>query len=164
MHQFWAVQRLTQEDLQKKIANEPQSRLPAGFNVTTVITDHDVVSIGKLNEKSVSLTLQVQVPMMTNEATIRKGEQLVMEHIAAAVARKRKETSWKNEYSAAKAKAKAEPKSKPRGDGGLTVGEVWESETRARVATAPRSCGAPLRPNVPLRNGGAGLLGVLQLL
>ncbi len=96
MHQFWAVQRLTKEDLQKKIANEPQSRLPARFNVATAVADHNVVSIGKLNEKSVSLTLQVQVPMMTNEATIRKGEQLVMEHIAAAVAKKRKETTWKN--------------------------------------------------------------------
>ena len=111
----WAVSRFSKEELQRKIAGEPQSRQwPAPrFNVTMKTVEFNTVTIGKLCGKSASQTLQVSVPMMTNEVAIKKNEQLIMEHTAKAAPKKRKEMTWKDEVAAAKAKAKTKPKSAP---------------------------------------------------
>ncbi len=65
-----------------------------------------------MNGQSQTVTLQVHVPMMTNESVIRKGEQLVMEHTPEKMAKKRKTSDWKTEVAAA-AKGKAKPPARP---------------------------------------------------
>ncbi len=108
MHPFWEVPRLTQSELQRKVADGPRSRSLA-FNVELVKQDFSVVAVGKYNNESATITIQVLVPIMTNRIAIEQGHQLIMEHGPAVTGKKRTEKTWKDK-AAAKPAAKAKTK------------------------------------------------------
>ena len=108
MHPFWAVQRLTQQELQRKAADGPRSRSLA-FNAELVQQEFNVVAVGKYNNESATITIQVLVPIMTNRIAIEQGHQLIMEHVPAVTGKKRTEKTWKDK-AAAKPAAKAKTK------------------------------------------------------
>lgn len=104
LHPFWAVRRLSRDDKQKTASTT--------FNTETAEKDFNVVTVGQIGEDSISITLTVTVPMLTNSVALKKGDELFME-TTAKMAAKRKITTWKEE-SAAHAKAKAKPQAKPK--------------------------------------------------
>ncbi len=108
MHPFWAAQRLTQQELQRKAADGPRSRSLA-FNATMVQQEFNFVAVGKYNNESATITIQVLVPIVTNPIAIEQGHQLIMEHVPAVTGKKRTENTWKDK-AAAKPAAKAKTK------------------------------------------------------
>ena len=111
MHPFWAVPRLSQEELNRaNLEATPQSRRK--FNVTLEEKEYSVVTVGESAGNSVSTTFAVRVPIMTNKNTIKKGEELVFQ-IAAKASGKRKAESWRDDV-ACTAKAKAKEKTRPK--------------------------------------------------
>ena len=100
--------RLTQQELQRKAADGPRSRSLA-FNAELVQQEFNVVAVGKYNNESATITIQVLVPIMTNRIAIEQGHQLIMEHVPAVTGKKRTEKTWKDK-AAAKPAAKAKTK------------------------------------------------------
>ncbi len=71
-------------------------------------------SVGKCNNESATITIQVLVPIMTNHIAIEQGHQLIMEHVPAVAGKKRRETTWKDKAAAKPAaKAKTKPSAAP---------------------------------------------------
>ena len=125
LHPFWAIQRLSADDLKKKNASRNHAQM---FNVALKEKQYNVVIVGDVRNQSVSMTMSVSVPMITNERPLVPGEELMLEVAPRAAPSKRKETSWKDDVASvarvnAKAKAKtAAPKPK------VAVGLAIESE------------------------------------
>ena len=109
LHPFWAIPRLSADDLRKENATKGGHRT---FNVVMQEKQYNVVTVGDLKGRSVSITWSVSVPMVTNTEGIASGQELLLEAAAKpAVATKRKAASWKDDVAvAAKAKAKAKVK------------------------------------------------------
>ena len=113
MHPFWAVARLSQEDLNKANTATPQSRRK--FNVTLEEKEYSVVTVGESAGNSVAITFGVRVPIMMNKTPVKKGEELLLQ-IAAKASGKRKAETWKDDLAhatRAKAKAKVKPPQAP---------------------------------------------------
>ena len=109
LHPFWAVRRMTREDLEK----ESSAQVPLAFNAELVEVEYTVVSLGAFQQDNVGITLAVRVPMITNTVDLEAGQELIME-----TAPKKKPTkrtiSWRDDAtSKARAKAKAKAKSSP---------------------------------------------------
>ena len=105
LHPFWAVQRLSADDLKNK--NE-KDNTTYQFNACLKEKQYNVVTVGDLRGHSVSMTVIVTVPVITNSADLAIGEALLLEVAPKAAPAKRKDTSWKDE-DRAKAKAKLKP-------------------------------------------------------
>ena len=116
LHPFWAVQRLTADELSKRNFHEKTDH---EFNIALTEKDYNVVTVGSLGGQSVSMTTTVTVPIMTNTKAVAPGAELLMEIAPKNAAAKRKAPNWKDDVaSVAKAKAKAvkaaaKPKPKP---------------------------------------------------
>ena len=110
LHPFWAVRRMTREDLEK----ESSAQVPLAFNAELVEVEYTVMSLGAFQQDNVGITLAVKVPMMTNTVDLEPGQELIME--AAPKNKKvKRPISWKNDHkNQARAKAKAKAKSSPR--------------------------------------------------
>ena len=67
-----------------------------------------MVTVGDLRGHSVSMTVTVTVPVITNSAELAIGEALILEVASKAAPAKRKDMSWKDEVRA-NAKAKVKP-------------------------------------------------------
>ena len=105
-HPFWAVPRLSVDELRKMNAANPQKQV--AFNVKLQEKEFSVVTVGAADGGSVSVALTVAIPVITNSTTVKKGEELALP-IAARTTAKRKAQSWKDvvaDTSSAKAKAK----------------------------------------------------------
>ena len=109
MHPFWAVARLSPEDLNKANTATPQSRRK--FNVTLEEKEYSVVTVGESAGNSVAITFGVRVPIMTNKTSVKKGDELLLQ-IAAKASGKRKAETWKDDLACA-TKAKAKEKARP---------------------------------------------------
>ena len=109
LHPFWAIPRLSADDLRKENATKGGHRT---FNVAMQEKQYNVVTVGDLKGHSVSTTWSVSVPMVTNTERIASGQEFLLEAIAKpAVATKRKTADWKDDVAAAaKAKDKAKVK------------------------------------------------------
>ena len=115
LHPFWAIQRLSADEMKKRSSKDPQLRSGRRFNVSLTEKQYNVVSVGDLRGHSVAMTTQVSVPMITNETKIAAGEELILEVAPKAYTKRRTDVSWKDDVVAAKAaktKAKAKASSK----------------------------------------------------
>ena len=126
LHPFWAVQRLTADELSKRNFH---AKTDHEFNIALTEQDFNVVTVGSLGGQSVSMTTTVTVPIMTNTKAVAPGAELLMElttkHPPSHHA-KRKAAGWKDDVArAAKAKAnaaKAAAKPKPKPSSPLGIG------------------------------------------
>ena len=73
LHLFWAIQRLSADELKKQISKDQIQRR---FNVSLTDKQYNVVTVGNARGQSVSLTVSVSVPMITNETALDAGEDL----------------------------------------------------------------------------------------
>ena len=123
LHPFWAVQRLTADELSKRNFREKTDR---EFNIALTEKDVNVVTVGSLGGQSVSMTTTVTVPIMTNTKAVAPGAELLMEIAPKIAVAKRKAPNWKDDVaSAAKAKAtavKSAAKPKPKPSSPLEIG------------------------------------------
>ena len=123
LHPFWAVQRLTADELSKRNFREKTDR---EFNIALREKDFNVVTVGSLGGQSVSMTTTVTVPIMTNTKAVAPGAELLMEIAPKIAVAKRKAPNWKDDVaSAAKAKAsavKSAAKPKPKASSPLEIG------------------------------------------
>lgn len=58
---------------------------------------YNVVTVGNVKDDSIATTTSVIVPIITNEAAIAAGEELLLESAARPAAHKRKTESWKDD-------------------------------------------------------------------
>ena len=123
LHPFWAVQRLTPDELSKRNFNAKTNH---EFNIALTEKDFNVVTVGSVGGQSVAMTTTVTVPMMTNTKAVAPGAELFMEIAPKIAAAKRKAPNWKDDVaSVAKAKAKAvkaAAKPKPKPSSALEIG------------------------------------------
>ena len=87
LHPFWAVQRLTPDELSKRNFNQKTNH---EFNIALTEKDFNVVTVGSLGGQSVSMTTTVTVPIMTNTKAVAPGAELLMQRAGAREALKRK--------------------------------------------------------------------------
>ena len=99
MHPCWALRRLSVDNAKKE-----------GKCINCVFTEKTFtcVSIGAAGEGSVSMTVSVSVPVVTNSMPIKAGEELILELVSKKPAEKRSET-WKDDVKKSTKKAKAAP-------------------------------------------------------
>ena len=123
LHPFWAVQRLTADELSKRNFHEKTDH---EFNIALTEKDYNVVTVGSLGGQSVSMTTTVTVPIMTNTKAVAPGAELLMQIAPKIAVAKRKAPNWKDDVaSAAKAKAnavKSAAKPKPKPSSPLEIG------------------------------------------
>lgn len=123
LHPFWAVQRLTADELSKRNFH---AKTDHEFNIALTEKDFNVVTVGSLGGQSVSMTTTVTVPIMTNTKAVAPGAELLMEIAPKIAVAKRKAPNWKDDVaSVAKAKAKAvkaAAKPKPKPSSALEIG------------------------------------------
>ena len=113
MHPFWAVRRFTKEQLDneqaqmdKRDKGQTKEWKLLNFNCSFVIRQFSVCHVGTFQSSSVSETLFVDVPLMTNNVAIEKGQELLLEIEKKAPANKRKQSTWREELQ-------KPPKAKP---------------------------------------------------
>lgn len=134
MHIFWAVDRLTLEELDKHnrqrtpVHGRPSpsgtgsaaaAAQPLDFNCELKDASFMSLIVGSLGQETCNTSVEVIVPVLTNSRDLAKGEYLLMEKDQKAAASKRT-ADWKSDADRAaqaakkQAGAKAAPKKKPR--------------------------------------------------
>ena len=73
LHPFWAIQRLSADEMKNMISKDPHLRSGRRFNVSLTEKQYNVISVGDLRGHSVAITTQVSVPMITNETKNAAG-------------------------------------------------------------------------------------------
>ena len=95
LHPFWAVRRMTEQQLRQEIANRPEgdARLKPRFNCMLrqhVFTNTCIASVG---DAAINCTRLIEVLVMTNHESLEDGEELLLEVVPklakASAAKKR---------------------------------------------------------------------------
>ena len=109
MHPFWAVRRLTQQELKKEEASRGPGQLPLRFNCELVEKEISNVTVLTMPEVS-NRTRVVSVQWLTNSVPLVENEELILEIGKPKANKPDNKRSWRDvhkEEVAAKAKAKA---------------------------------------------------------
>jgi hypothetical protein len=79
MHPFWAVRRLTAQQLARaKLEVQPGRSIPR-FNCELVIRSISSVCVGAMDGHSLNRTRIFEVPFLTNSEEVMQGEELILE-------------------------------------------------------------------------------------
>ena len=122
MHAFWAVDRLSPEDvdklrrLGKGVPGRPEesAAVAAGsldFNCELQDVHFMSLVVGALGPEKVNYSVQVSVPILTNSRFLRKGEYLLLE-VGKKAAPKKRAADWKSDADSAAKAAKKQAASK----------------------------------------------------
>ena len=97
MHPYWALRRMTNKQMDREIQlakDAGKSPLPR-FNCTTRLMTFSNVSVGVVKGHSLTLTRTIEVPFLTNDKEVEKGEELFLEvHEAKRTDDKAKSRRW----------------------------------------------------------------------
>ena len=104
MHPFWAIRRLSQDQLNAKTKDGPPAS-PEAFNCELTERQFSVCNVGRFGGGSLSLTVFVEIQLMTNFVEIKRGQELLFE-VTKKDAAKRKAFTWKEDAR----KPRKEPK------------------------------------------------------
>ena len=110
LHPFWAVLRLSPQELAKKVGAGERCE----FNMDLEVKSFQVVVAGWLSENVKGLCTQVEVPMMVNSKALKAGTELILSIAPKKEACKRAR-SWRDTVvsrTRAKSKAAAAPPAK----------------------------------------------------
>ena len=86
MHPYWSIRRLSQQRLGE-----------ATFNMTRKDVAFTVLTLGAINGKSVSVTMEVTVPVLTNSVEIPNGAELLLEEEERQRKENQKAKTWKDD-------------------------------------------------------------------
>ena len=117
-HPFWAVERLTQEELAKRQKEEPALR----FNCGLVPKEYVTTCVGQVHDQSASTTMACTVPHITNTVPLAIGDVLLLQAEPKVKMEKKATVSWQDS-----ARKEAQPKKKAKTDAaaahkGLSLG------------------------------------------
>ena len=76
LNPFWAVQRLTRDQLTAKNNQEKSNHK---FNVKLETKQYQVVTVGLLGDVNMNLLTLVDVPLLVNPCKLDKGSELLLE-------------------------------------------------------------------------------------
>ena len=98
MHPFWAVRRMTEQQLRKHNAKSlAEGRVPSRFNCKLVPQNMTMVTVGVAHGNALNCTRSFDVPFLCNNEELLDGEELLLrvEEKKIQVAQKNKRT-WKD--------------------------------------------------------------------
>jgi hypothetical protein len=98
MHPFWAVRRMTEQQLRKHNATSlAKGQVPSRFNCRLVPQNMTMVTVGVANGNALNCTRSFDVPFLCNNEELLEGEELLLrvEEKKIQVAQKNKRT-WKD--------------------------------------------------------------------
>ena len=112
MHPFWAVRRLTDQQLRKlNAAAIEEKKPPKRFNCELTSLSMTIVTIGLVGMEAVNCTRTYEVPFMTNTEELQAAEELIMRtEDPKKKAEKRPIGSWKDAYKTQESKMNPKPK------------------------------------------------------
>ncbi len=90
MHPFWAVRRMTSQQLHTYTT--PQ--VPLSFNCELRERQFCVTTIGPLKDGSLAMPTVVQVPVLPNVAPLTAGDELLSEVTSTKKPEKKREETW----------------------------------------------------------------------
>ena len=90
MHPFWAVRRLTQDQLQKEA-------LGTQFNCSLVEKDFQVVTVGAYNGDSIAMSCTVKLSFMENTVPLPRGAELLWLAAKAKSKEAQKRETWQDD-------------------------------------------------------------------
>jgi hypothetical protein len=97
MHPFWAVRRMTEQQLRKAMADQASKmRVPPRFNCELVSHAITNVSVSVVNGNSVNITRILEVPFLTNTFELGEGEELILRVEDAKKPEAKKKKTWKD--------------------------------------------------------------------
>jgi len=115
MYPYWAVERITAEDLRRRQVDKPQLR----FNMQGKLKEFAVVAVSVVNDRNQNNTHTIGITLLTNSVALRSGEELLMERIVPIQpVNKRKERSWKDDV------VRTAPSAAVAGPGGSKKGKT----------------------------------------
>jgi hypothetical protein len=94
MHPFWAIRRMSKQDLVKDNASKNESKQ---INCAIKTQQFSAVNIGWMGDQVTNLTRFFDVPFMTNICDLKEGDELIMENDILKKTEKRERT-WKDDY------------------------------------------------------------------
>ena len=104
MHPFWAVRRLTTQQLDKEVETclkrnktvvaDRQERIPR-FNCALQDYNQSLTTIASLGDTVLNSTKLVRVPMLTNTDALDAGEELIMHHVVKAKVKEPSKRTWR---------------------------------------------------------------------
>ena len=106
MHPLWAVRRLTENEISRENAKYPRSLI--GITCEWQYTDYTIVTVGKRGNETVSMTVVVQLPLLTNKTALEKGTELIVEQTEIKAKPKQKAVTWKHQADKKRRVAKME--------------------------------------------------------
>ena len=101
MHPFWAVRRMTSEQLMKEIAMVAKGsvkRLPPRFNCELQKHQLSCVTTGVVKDQSVGTTRLHEVPFLVNMVSMEEGEELILELNVKKKETKSIKRTWKTAF------------------------------------------------------------------
>ena len=104
MHPFWAVRRLTTQQLDKEVETclkrnktavaDMQERIPR-FNCALRDYNQSLTTIASLGDTVLNSTKLVRVPMLTNTDALDAGEELILHHVVKAKEKEPSKRTWR---------------------------------------------------------------------
>ena len=104
MHPFWAVRRLTPQQLDKEIAacltrNKTavagmEERIPR-FNCALQDYNQSITTIATIGGTVLNSTKMVRVPLLTNKDALAEGEELILHLAVAAKQKEQSKRTWR---------------------------------------------------------------------
>ena len=105
MHPFWAVTRLTAQELLKRAAGDLQKRSsPFEFNMEFQVRRYQAVLAGSLDTGVKGLVTAVEIPVLVNNKAVAAGTELILE-VAPKQQPEKRQRDWKDDVER-RAKAK----------------------------------------------------------
>ena len=105
MHPYWAIERMTEEEITKRNSDDTQDAVQINMGVTTLAC-HAIAVCAWSN-----LTVDVEFEALTNTKPIKKGECLVRE-AQKKVPQNKRPLNWKDDQKAKSQKAEGKPAAK----------------------------------------------------
>ena len=98
MHPFWAVRRMTQQQLAREIANAKEGTRRPRFNCRLEGQNMSCVNVGIVKSQSVTTTRVFHVPFLTNSIEVHEGEELILEVREKTQNKMATKRTWKHAF------------------------------------------------------------------
>jgi hypothetical protein len=118
MYPYWAVERITAEELRKRQVAKPQLR----FNMEVTHREYACVVGGSVGTAILSKTHMIKMPILHNVVDLKIGEELLIDSgTKQSQKQQKKDIDWKDAVKKGKDKKAPDEKSTPKGGSSLSV-------------------------------------------
>ena len=96
MHPFWAVRRMTAQQLARAKVEVATGKPAPRFNCELVMRSISLVCVGAMERHSLNRTRIFEVPFLTNSEEVMEGEELILEVSEKRTDPKTTKRSWRD--------------------------------------------------------------------